>query len=194
MALSDESDEVLMNFYRDGNVRAFEELVLRYQTPIYHFILRSVRSPATAQELLQETFVRVIKGAKRYQQKAKFSTWLYTIARNICIDHSRRQKHRKTSSLDAQMYETGQTYVEMVPSKEGGPERKSEDNKLQQAIAQAVGELPDDQREVFLLREFQGLQFGEIAKIVGVTENTVKSRMRYALEKLRGSLQEFVTG
>src|SRR5678809_1658540 len=98
---TDEADEVLMVAYQRGEVRAFEVLLTRHRKPVYNFILRFVGSRETAEDLLQETFLRVIKGAEAYQRQAKFTTWLYTIARNLCVDQSRRGKHRKAASLDA---------------------------------------------------------------------------------------------
>src|SRR5260221_11070295 len=107
----EDSDEALMLRYRDGDVRAFEVLVTRHRKPIYNFILRFVREPAQAEDVLQETFLRLIKSAEGYERQAKFTTWLYTIARNLCVDAARRGKHRKTAPLDRP---TG-------PNSEGGP-------------------------------------------------------------------------
>src|SRR5215468_2891832 len=87
--------------YQRGDVRAFEVLLARHRKPVYNFILRFVGSREQAEDLLQETFLRVIKGADSYQREAKFTTWLYTIARNQCVDLSRRMKLRRMSSLDA---------------------------------------------------------------------------------------------
>jgi len=91
LLVRDESNEALMMRFRDGDVRAFEFLLSRHQKPIYEFILRSVGSynTALAEDLAQETFLRVVKQAKTYEQRAKFTTWLYTLARNLCIDNSR---------------------------------------------------------------------------------------------------------
>src|SRR5437764_30639 len=94
--------------YRDGEVRAFEVLVTRHRKPIYNFILRFVRDAAQAEDVLQETFLRLIKSADGYERQAKFTTWLYTIARNLCVDAARRGKHRKAASLDAPTGDDGQ--------------------------------------------------------------------------------------
>src|SRR6185436_16885760 len=104
--------------YRDGAVRAFEVLVTRHRKPIYNFILRFVRDPAQAEDVMQDTFLRVIKGAEAYERQAKFTTWLYTIARNLCVDASRRGKHRKAASLDAPIDSSdkeGASLVEILP-------------------------------------------------------------------------------
>src|SRR5579883_1130080 len=99
--VQDDSDEGLMERYRDGEVRAFEVLLVRHRRSVYNFILRSVADAAHAEDLLQETFLRVIKGSAEYERKARFKTWLFTIARNLCVDASRRGKHRRAQSLDA---------------------------------------------------------------------------------------------
>jgi RNA polymerase sigma-70 factor (ECF subfamily) len=188
----DDSDESLMLRYRDGDVRAFELIVHRHRKAIYNFILRFVRDNAQAEDVLQETFLRVIKGADAYEKQAKLTTWLYTIARNLCVDASRRGKHRKAASLDAPVGdEDGAALIEFVAGSDAGADRKAISRQLGQRLRQAIESLPDDQREIFLLREVSDLQFNEIAQIVGCPENTVKSRMRYALEKLREALEDY---
>src|ERR1041384_1901866 len=97
---TDDADEDLMVLYQRGEVRAFELLLTRHRKPVYNFILRFVGDKETAEDLLQEAFMRVIRGAEAYKRQAKFTTWLYTIARNLCVDQTRRRKHRKHASLD----------------------------------------------------------------------------------------------
>jgi RNA polymerase sigma-70 factor, ECF subfamily len=191
--LRDDSDESLMLRYRDGDVRAFEVLITRHRKPIYNFILRFVRDAAQAEDVLQETFLRLIKGADAYERQAKFTTWLYTIARNLCVDAARRGKHRNAASLDAPVNgdEGSSALIDLVADGKAGVDREAIGRELAVRIKQAVEALPDEQREIFLLREVSDLQFNEIAKIVGCPENTVKSRMRYALEKLREALEEY---
>ena len=191
--LRDEADEVLMVAYQRGEVRAFEVLLDRHKRPVFNFILRYVGSRETAEDLMQETFLRVIKGAAAYQRQAKFTTWLYTIARNLCVDQSRRAKHRKAQSLDAPMSSSDDsgTLLDVIPSSGIASDRRTESNHLQIRLHQALANLSEEQREVFLMREFLDMPFKDIASVVGVPENTVKSRMRYALEKLRLELEEY---
>jgi RNA polymerase sigma-70 factor (ECF subfamily) len=178
--------------YREGDVRAFEVIVTRHRKPIYNFILRFVRDAAQAEDVMQETFLRLIKGADNYEKQAKFTTWMYTIARNLCVDASRRGKHRKAASLDAPIGEDeGSTLMDMVSDGAVGADGKAIQRELAIRMKQAIEALPEEQREIFLLREVSDLQFNEIAQVVGVSENTVKSRMRYALEKLREALEEY---
>ena len=188
-----EADEVLMVAYQKGDVRSFEILLTRHRKPVFNFILRFVGSRETAEDLLQETFLRVIKGAEAYQRQAKFTTWLYTIARNLCVDQSRRAKHRKAQSLDAPMNSSAEsgTLLDVLPSGEMASDRLAGNKQLHLKLNEALGRLSEEQREVFLMREFLDMPFKEIADVIGVPENTVKSRMRYALEKLRLELDEY---
>ena len=188
-----EADEVLMVAYQKGDVRSFEILLTRHRKPVFNFILRFVGSRETAEDLLQETFLRVIKGAEAYQRQAKFTTWLYTIARNLCVDQSRRAKHRKAQSLDAPMNSSAEsgTLLDVLPSGEMASDRLAGNKQLHLKLNEALSRLSEEQREVFLMREFLDMPFKEIADVIGVPENTVKSRMRYALEKLRLELDEY---
>jgi RNA polymerase sigma-70 factor (ECF subfamily) len=191
--LRDDSDESLMLRYRDGDVRAFEVLVSRHRKPIYNFILRFVRDQEHAEDVMQETFLRLIKSADGYERQAKFTTWLYTIARNLCVDASRRAKHRKAASLDAPSSadEDAAPLIEMMADGQANVDRKAINRELAIRMRKAIDALPEEQREIFILREVSDLQFNEIAVIIGCPENTVKSRMRYALEKLREALEDY---
>lgn len=193
--LQDEADEALMMRYREGEVRAFEVLLQRHRKPVYNFVLRYVGSHEAAEDLLQEVFLRIIKNIKNYEQKAKFTTWLYTITRNLCVDHSRRQKHRRMASLDQSVgVDESRTLLETIPAKTVVPDQQILNTQFARAVFPAIELLPPEQREVFLMREFLDLPFKEIGDIIGVSENTVKSRMRYALDKLRLELEQFKEG
>lgn len=190
---NDQADEDLMVMYQQGEVRAFEILLGRHRKAVYNFILRFVGDRETAEDLLQETFMRVIKGADAYKRQAKFTTWLYTIARNLCVDQTRRRKHRRHASLDAPMdtSDDSGSLMDVIAGSELASDRKSVNKELFATMQRAIASLSEEQREVFLMREFLDLPFKQIAEVVGVPENTVKSRMRYALEKLRLELDEY---
>lgn len=188
------SDAELMLAFRGGDARAFETLVQRHQRGIYNFILRSVRDRARTEELLQEVFLRVVRAKDRYERTAKFTTWIYAIARNLCVDESRRARFRDHKSLDAKQPgrdgEEGGTLLARMPAPEVPTDEAAEAPTLRSRMSAAIDALPDDQREVFLLRQMSGLSFREIGETLGVPENTIKSRMRYALEKLREHLRD----
>jgi RNA polymerase sigma-70 factor (ECF subfamily) len=188
------TDEELLRRFGEGDPRAFEELMRRYQRPIYNFILRSVRDPEQASELVQETFLRVVQRSGDFLGGSKVSTWMYTIARNLCIDNSRKMVFRRHRSLDAPMGSDegeGRSMLDTVAATTAGADREAIGTDIKARLVAAVDELPDEQREVFLLRELQNLAFKDIAEIIGVPENTVKSRMRYALERLQRALSEY---
>ena len=189
-----ETDEALMIRFQRGERAAFTQLVRRHQTGLYNFALRQLRIPSVAEDVVQEAFVRVVQNALEFKHEARFSTWAYTITRNLCIDQLRKRALRKHPSLDESKRGEegdGPTLGEQTADSRANVERQATGSELKERIAAAVEELPDDQREVFLLRELSNLPFKEIAEITGVPENTVKSRMRYALERLQAALQEY---
>jgi len=194
----DSSDEQLLAAYRGGDVRAFEKLLARHEQPIWSFLRRFVRDTEAAEDLLQEVFLRVVRDAQAsgpaWKGEAKFSTWLYTIARNLCIDRARRTAVRGSASIDgptgADEEATRETLHERIAAPGPSTDAVVAGREATRLIGRAIAALPDDQREVFLMREVRELPFAEIASVVGVSEPTVKSRMRYALEKLRAALAD----
>jgi len=188
--LSDPSDEALLAAYRTGESRAFETLLERYHRPLFNFLLRSSRDRGRAEELYQDVWMKVIERCDDFRGDAKFSTWLYTIARNLAIDHQRKMKFRSHASLDATQPRAGPSIGERLGNPGPSTEQLAIGGLIRARIGDAVEGLPEEQREVFLLRQLQGLAFKEIAEVVGVPSNTVKSRMRYALERLQGLLSD----
>jgi RNA polymerase sigma-70 factor (ECF subfamily) len=187
------TDETLMIRFQQGDRTAFAMLVKRHKVALFNFALRQIRVRPTAEDIVQEAFVRVVQNAADFKHEARFTTWLYTIARNLCIDHLRKQVLRKHPSLDAahSSQDDGPTLGEHTADVRANVEREATADELRLRITSAVETLPDDQREVFLMREVSNLPFKEIADITGVSENTVKSRMRYALERLQAALSDY---
>lgn len=182
------TDEELLAAYQQGDTGAFELLLRRHRAPLFSFLLRMLGDRTRAEDLAQETFLRIVKGAQAWEQRARFQTWLYTIARNLCVDQSRRDRFRRADSLDQTGPDDEPPLVDSVAGSEIDPARGAESVRLRPVLQKALLALPVEQREVFILREQAGLPFKEIAETVGVNENTVKSRMRYALEGLRKAL------
>jgi len=178
----DERDETLMVRFQAGDVRAFEELVRRHRTPLFSFLLRLTGDRGRAEDLCQEAFLKVVKASEAWEERARFQTWLYAIARNLAVDEARRRAFRRTEPLP------GEGRAE-APSADPSPDRAAEGALLRPKLEAALAALPPEQREVFLLREQAGLRFAEIAEVTSTPENTVKSRMRYALEALRAELE-----
>ena len=194
-ASPDPSDEELLRRFNHGDAEAFASLVQRYERPLYNFVLRSVRRRDRADELFQDVLMRVVQRSDEFKGNSKVSTWIYAIARNLCIDHSRKMVFRRHRSLDAPTRaassDEGPSLLDRTASSAPDVDRAAMRGDLQKRIAEAVEELPDEQREVFLMRHVQGLAFREIAEIIDVPENTVKSRMRYALERLQRALAQY---
>ncbi len=182
----DESDEQLMRRFQGGDAGAFETLVRRHRTPLFSFLLRLTGDRGRAEDLCQETFLKVVKASAGWQERARLSTWLYAIARNLAVDEARRMAFRRAEPLDAAA--NGDPPRPEPASEDPGPDRLADASMVRPKLEAALQAIPAEQREVFLLREYAGLRFGEIAEVTGTPENTVKSRMRYALEALRAEL------
>ena len=188
------SDETLMQRYLDGDASAFQTLLERHGQRIFNFIVRQSGDRQGAQDLVQEVFLRVVRRADTFRGQAKFTTWLFTIARNLCVDQARKAVHRRVVLNDEPLRRDGEDGATLLDrARDGGPlpDRGTRDRRFRVSLERALGQLPEEQREVFLMREVQGLKFREIAEVVGVPENTIKSRMRYALVALREHLAAF---
>lgn len=183
----DETDEQLMRRFQRGDARAFETLMRRHRTPIHSFLCRLAGDRARAEDLLQETFLRVVKGAAGWEPRASVRTWLFTIARNLAADEARRRVHRDADPLDAAR-DGERSRGDRLADGGRAPDDAAGDALVRPRLEAALAALPDEQREVFLLREHAGLSFPEIAEATGANENTVKSRLRYALLALRDRL------
>ncbi|MBM4371130.1 MAG: RNA polymerase sigma factor [Deltaproteobacteria bacterium] len=187
------ADEALMARFIDGDARAFETLVGRHKKPVYHFIYRFVRQREMADEIFQDSLLKVVRAASSYQRGARFTVWLYTIVRNTIYDRLRRERHRRQiRELDRPLEPGGGTTLgDTLAGVSPEGEEEARTKQLEDRLATAVARLNPDQREVFLMRQHQGLAFKEIAEIMGCPVNTAKTRMRYALESLQRELAEF---
>ena len=187
-----QDDDALMFAYKEGDAGAFAKLVQRHEKPVYRFCLRALGSPEAAADATQEVFLRVVKNAPKWERKAKFTTWLYTIARNYCIDEARKGRFRKTESLNEKLGDdetSGAERLDRVADEGPGSDRLTDSRRIREVVDATVAQLPEEQRDVFCLRQYSGLSFKDIAAATGIGENTVKSRMRYALGTLRKALQ-----
>jgi RNA polymerase sigma-70 factor (ECF subfamily) len=177
--MAEASDEELMLAYRGGDAAAFETLYARHRARLYRFVLRSVKARALAEELYQETWMRVIEARSRYAPKARFTTWLYTIAHNQLVDHWRK-RGLSLVSLEG----------DELPGASPDPARHAEARESLARLAAALEALPALQREAFLLHEEGGLSVSEIAAATGANEEAAKSRLRYAMAKLKAAVED----
>ena len=174
-------DSALMLRYKDGDVAAFEILYRRHNNSLYRYLLRLCRHPDTAEDIFQEVWGKIIKARERYRPTAKFTTFLYRVAHNCFIDHIRRnQRHQNAVDLEP---DTQQNPAD-------GPEIETERELAIRRLDAALKDLPDEQRDVFLLHEEGGLTLEEIAHVTGANRETAKSRLRYAVKKLRAAIDE----
>src|SRR5690554_2471595 len=172
------SDEALMHAYAAGDVAAFEQLYARHRERLHRFLLGQLRDPALADEVFQDVWQRVIAARAGWRPDAAFATWLYRIARNRLADHWRARRHRPPAPADAD------ERVARVAD-DDTPELNLSGFEQRRSLALALEALPDEQREVLLLRLQQELTLEQIGEITGVGRETVKSRLRYAMDKLR---------
>lgn len=176
-----DSDESLMLAWAAGSAGAFEPLYARHRAPLYRFLLRQSRDATLADELFQDVWQRVIAARAGWRPDATFATWLYRIAHNRLNDHWRAARHRPPAPADAD------ERAARLPDPHT-PERILSDFEQRRRLQLAMDELPDEQREVLALRLERELTLEEIAEITGVGRETVKSRLRYAMDKLRARL------
>jgi len=184
------TDEALMLAYRNGEADAFEVLYARWRGPLYRYFLRQCGHAGQADELFQDVFMRVIGAAAGYEVSAKFATWLFRIAHNRLVDH-RRKTGREPVDAFASAGNAEDCAFEPPAPEHATPERRAEQKELGTALLTALNELPEVQREAFLLAEEGGLTLEEIASVAGVGRETIKSRLRYATAKLRNKLESW---
>lgn len=184
------TDEALVLAYKAGDSSAFEVLYGRWRGRLYRYFLRQCSHAGHADELFQETFLRIIGAAEHYEVTAKFSTWIFSIAHNLLIDHWRKLG-REPVLASPMVDEDDDGEIDMPAPESVIPEHQAVQHQLGKAIIAAVAELPDAQRETFLLAEEGELSLEEIARITGVGRETIKSRLRYATKKLRAALENW---
>jgi RNA polymerase sigma-70 factor, ECF subfamily len=185
MAEDDADDAALMLAYAAGDLRAFETLYGRHRTALYRYLLRQARDNEVTNDLFQEVWSRVIDKRSRYQPRAKFRTYLFTVAHNCFIDHCRRSKVRPSGSN----VEDADAQDLLAAPDSTQPEVAAEQHEWTRHYRAALATLPAEQRDVFLLHEESALSLEEIADITGVASETVKSRLRYAMTKLKQAMR-----
>ena len=178
---------------KQGDMRAFEELVDKYKQPVINLVYRSLRDPIEAEDLAQNVFLQVYKSAHRYRVSAKFSTWLYTIARNLCLNEIRRRSRHPADPLDASH-----------PEQDDQPARQYEDRKVFPAhdlvlqdelfakVDQAISALPENQRTALLLCREEEMSYDEIAEVLGCSLSATKSLIHRGREAIKQKLKPYL--
>jgi len=189
------SDEELMLSCRDGDEGAFEILYRRYEKPIFSFVYRMVLSTADAEDLCQETFLKVIRAKKNYRTTAKFKTWLFQIALNLWRDRTRRMKFRSHSSLNCPVPSQNSQEIgkqQSVCDTSSDPTKHAQVDEMRELVRQAFTKLPEQQRTVVILRQYHALKFSEIAEIMSCPLGTAKSLNHRGREKLMEILSKYM--
>lgn len=185
-----DEDEALMLAYARGDAASFERLYARHKGPTYRYLLRHTSNRATADELHQDVWMRVVRARERYRPEARFTTWLYTLARHRLVDHFRSKGGVVAASLDQDSADGLPDTPAEEPSSAGDPLVRVLDEESGNRLLAALADVPGLQRDAFLLHVEAGLSLVEIATLTGVPAETVKSRLRYAYRRLRAALED----
>lgn len=183
-----EEDLELLQKFKQGDDASFAKLVIKYQKPVLNIIYRFTQNKHMAEDMAQEVFIRVYRGAEKFEERSKFFTWLYRITINYCIKQAQRWKLRVESSLDEEK-ESGRladTVSDLAPSPQGMVEQEY----LLIKVREAVLTLPDDQRAVVILSKFHELSYEDIAGVLKISVPSVKSKLHRAKLKLKEKLRE----
>lgn len=185
-------DSALVEQIQRGDQQAFTVLMERWQTRIHRFAFRFFADVDEASEITQKTFIKVYQKVDTLDEPGKFSSWIYRVANNLCLDELKRAGRRKSRPLEAsttsRLRRAGS--VEQMEASQN-PAKKLETKELGEVLQKALLTLPDEQRVVIILKEYEGMKFREIAEILEEPENTVKSRMYYGLKSLRRVLKKW---
>lgn len=184
-----DNENSILTKARQGNVYAFEELTSSYYTKVYNICYRMVNNSEDASELAQETFIKAFRYIKDFKGNSSFSTWIYRIATNVCLDYLRKNKTNKTISLEQNTFEDIPIKDRLI-SDTPGPEKVAEMNAQKEAIKVALSKMNEKNRIIIILRDFRGLSYEQIAETINAPVGTVKSRISRARSELRDLLSK----
>ena len=182
------SDEELMLHYRDGDAGAFEALYARHKSGLYRYLLRQCRNEAAAEELFQDVWMNLIRARAGYTVQAKFTTFLYRVAHNRLVDYYRKSHQAALTPLED---EEGEPIADPPDERERPQDEMLDVKRQARRLVELISGLPEPQREAFLLQQEGGMSVEEIAQATGVSRETAKSRLRYAISKLRRGMLEW---
>ena len=192
MADSHEADAAAMLRLRGGDDLALNDIMHRWQQPLTNYLARLCGNEATALDLAQETFVRVYEARSRYDARGKFATWLYTIAGNLARNSRRWQQRHPAVSLDAPVDENGTTLATQLPDSAPTPAATAEQRERTAAVRAAIAELPEDQRAIVILSEYEDRSQADIAAVLKCTVKAVETRLYRARQSLRERLARWM--
>lgn len=178
-----EEEMLILQQVQTGDVNAFERLVREYEKNVYNLALRMVKNPDDAADMTQEAFIKAYNSLSSFRGDSKFSVWLYRIVSNVCLDFLRSVSRRPTVSLSVENDEGEETELD-IPDESQSPEELLERKLTRESVRRGLEALPEDYRQILLLREIQGLSYEEISTILSLELGTVKSRIFRARKKL----------
>ena len=180
----------------EGDTAALDELYRRYQGPVFGFAFRYLRSAEMAQDLVQETFLRVFRSRRQYHPSSKFSSWLFRIARNLCIDEKRRYWNRQVmaeSEMAGREPGSDTNILESLATEESSAASDIREQELESRVRGAIDQLSDEQKAVMILSKYEGMTYQEIGEVLGISTESVKQRAYRAHLRLRDLLHDLVT-
>ncbi len=180
----EKSDEALMHQLQTGDLRSFDTLVKRWEKQLLNYCYRMVNDIVLAEDLRQEVFLRIYRSAKTFRARAKFSTWMYRIATNLCLDTLAKQQRRKETPIAAYLESESEGFGERFIDPSDLPDAAVLKKEIEDRVRSVLVRLPEDQRVVVTLRHYNGMKFREIAEILECPISTVKSRMVAGMERL----------
>lgn len=182
---AEEDDDILVAQFKAGDRNAFGKIMEKYHARMFSYVKRYVNINEDIQDIVQDIFIKVFKALPNWEPRASFQTWLYTIAKNRCIDHFRAHSRRTTYSLDD---EEEQIERPIATGLRSNPERVAREKEIGRYIRDALVQLSPKQRDVFILYHYEDLQIKEIAEVLGISEGTVKVHHHRAMNKLKDIL------
>lgn len=193
MSANVDPDAALMLKVREGDRSAFETLVEKYKQPVINLVARTIGDPTEAEDIAQHVFVQVYKAAHRYEVTAKFSTWLFTIARNLSLNELRRRSRHPASSLDETFADDDEHPIRQAPDTQAfGPTEQLLHGELEARLEEAIAALPEKQRTALLMCRHEEFSYEEIARVVGCSLSAAKSLIHRARETLKERLKPYL--
>ncbi|HEX3030181.1 MAG TPA: sigma-70 family RNA polymerase sigma factor [Clostridia bacterium] len=185
-----ENEKALLKKAKDGDVEAFESLVERYQKKVYNIALRITGNSEDAAEIAQEALIRVFRSLKNFKEESSFSTWIFRITTNLCLDEIRKRKNKQVVYINDEIkLDDGEVKIQ-IEDKSPGPEEKAQTNEVRRIVNDAIQSLSEEHRTIIVLRDIEGFSYEEIARIVKCPEGTVKSRINRARQSLKDILKK----
>lgn len=185
-----DKEKDLLKKAKNGNIEAFEKLINAHQKSVFNIAYRIIGNYDDANELAQEVFIKIFKSIKNFKEDSSFSTWVYKIATNTCLDELRKRKNKQVVYIDESIKSEDGDFHREIKSEKYSPSEYLEKKELREFVQQEILSLPEEYRTVIILRDFQGFSYDEISKILNCPEGTVKSRINRARQRLKNIFKD----